>query len=486
MRANPMPHHPISGIALDSRQVKPGYLFAAIKGQKLNGADFIPAAIKNGAKALLVESETPLPPNLDKSIEVLYDPNPRLRLAKICAEFYRPVPNTIIAVTGTNGKTSVASFTRQIWAMMGRNSTSIGTLGIESQTYADLESNKLENPLTTPDQVSLHQNLQTLKKQGHNHIILEASSHGLAMNRLDGVRLMAAAFTNLGHDHLDYHETTENYFNSKFRLFEEILLPGMAMIVHAHTPYMARFQDLAKKRQMRLFTYSLDRGDVHVINLKKWQGGFVCDIKINQKSYPVSIPLSGNFQLENMLCAVCLLRACGEKAEHFIPLLSRIKAVRGRLEWICRLKNNANIFVDYAHTPDALERLLKDLRTHTQNKLHVIVGAGGDRDKGKRKKLGQICAKYADEITITDDNPRNEDPAEIRLAVMVGSPNAQNIASRKAAIHSAIDALQSGDVLVVAGKGHEQGQEQGGKILPFDDKSVITHYVAQQEKRETP
>ena len=174
-----------------------------------------------------------------------------------------------------------------------------------------------------------------------------------------------------------------------------------------------------------------------------------------------------------MLCALCLLRACGEKAEHFIPLLSRIKAVRGRLEWVCRLKNNANIFVDYAHTPDALERLLKDLRTHTQNKLHVIVGAGGDRDKEQAKKIGQICAKYADEITITDDNPRNEDPAEIRLAVMAGSPNAQNIASRKAAIHSAIDALQSGDVLVVAGKGHEQGQEQGGKILPFDDKMSL-------------
>ena len=457
----------ITGITADSRQVRPGMIYAALPGTRADGRDYIGQAVAGGAAAVLTLPGTAWPEGVPAR-PMLLDPQPRRALARLAALHAGPQPRTVVAVTGTNGKTSTAEFVRQLQALAGRRAASLGTLGLTGPDGASGPG------LTTPDPVTLAETLAALARDGVDAVSLEASSHGLEQCRLDGVRLAAAGFTNLTRDHLDYHGTMDAYRAAKLRLFHAVLLPGAPAVACADLE-PAALEALRAIAGPALHTTGEGGGLVRLLRATPQPSGQALDLEWDGARRTVELPLPGRFQADNALLAagLALLTGVGDA----LDLLPGLRGVRGRMELAATLPNGAAVYVDYAHTPDALDRLLRALRPHTQGRLHVVFGAGGDRDRGKRPLMGAAAAALADRAIVTDDNPRTEDPASIRAAVLAACPGAQEIGDRAAAIAAALDGLRPGDVLAVAGKGHEQGQTVGTETLPFDDVSVVRRLV---------
>ncbi len=455
----------ISGLTADSRRVAAGYLFAALPGSRVDGRDFIPQALDKGAAAVLAPEGTRLPDGR-RDVALITDANPRRRLALLAARFYGRQPETACAVTGTNGKTSVASFTRQLWQALGYPAASLGTLGLQPPR-ADAPAS-----LTTPDPVELHRCLAALARDHIDHVVLEASSHGLDQYRLDGIRVSAAAFTNLTRDHLDYHGTMEAYLAAKLRLFTELLQPEGTAVVNVDDPAGAEISAACRARGVKLISYGKGAADLRLLSQEPTATGQNLKLEVFGKAYDVALPVAGAFQGENVLAALGLVLAGGADTDRAVAALTQVSGVPGRVELVGATPAGGHVYVDYAHTPDALETVLKALRPHTAARLFVIIGCGGDRDRGKRPQMGRIAVTLADQAIITDDNPRSEDPATIRQEMLVEAPGAQEIGDRGAAIATAVAALGPGDVLVIAGKGHETGQIVGGQVLPFDDREV--------------
>jgi len=467
----------ITGITDDSRKVQPGFLFAAIKGKKVDGTQFIQAAIDAGAAAILVDSEFNI--TVPDSVVLIKSTNLRKALAKLSANFYGKQVERIVAVTGTNGKSSTVTFCRQIWEMAGHKAASLGTIGITAPGY------NREGTLTTPDPITLHREIAELEKAGITKLAIEASSQGLDQYRLDGLKIVAGAFTNLTQDHLDYHGTMENYLQCKLRLFSEIIEEGSVLVLNRDVPYAEEFEKLARLRKFKIIDYGYKAKDITVIECHPTASGQFVEMDVFDKNYKLNIPLVGKFQMYNALCALGLVISEDIQNEDFVAetvaSLEKLQTVRGRLELAAVMKNGAAIYVDYAHTPDGVETLLKSIRPHVKNKLHAIVGCGGDRDKTKRPMMGKLAVTLADVTIVTDDNPRTEDPAQIRSEVMAGAVGATEIAGREKAIKEAIKNLQAGDILVVAGKGHEQGQEINGVKTHFDDVEEVRKAVLEVE-----
>ncbi|APH53671.1 UDP-N-acetylmuramoylalanyl-D-glutamate--2,6-diaminopimelate ligase [Granulibacter bethesdensis] len=462
----------VSGITADSRQVAPGWVFAALPGQKTDGRRFIADAVERGAAAILAPTGTAWPPGVPPR-PMIQDAEPRRLLALMAARLAGAQPHTIAAITGTNGKTSTADFLRQIWTMLGRPAASLGTLGLIAEGFPPQDS------LTTPDPVTLAQTLAMLARTGIQHTALEASSHGLDQFRLDGVRLSAAAFTNLTRDHLDYHRTEAAYRTAKLRLFADLLPAGAPAIASPTLDQVTldALRGIARRRGLRLIIAGSPDSPLPLLAVEPHAGGQYLTLREEGVTHRINVPLPGRFQADNIITAATIAASLGKRG--IVPLLSRLTGVRGRMEQAATLPNGAAIYVDYAHTPDALERLLDALRPHTTGKLHVVFGAGGDRDPGKRPLMGEAARTHADRLIVTDDNPRSENPAKIRAAILAACPDAEEIGDRAEAIAHAIRSLQPGDVLVIAGKGHEQGQTVGKTVHPFDDVSVARTFAAQ-------
>ena len=456
----------IAGVTADSRAVVPGDLFAALPGSRVDGRTFIADAVRRGAVAILAPVGTDWPVGVPRR-PVIADPEPRRALAQIAAVLAGPQPRTVVAITGTNGKTSAAEFTRQLWASAGTAAASLGTLGVIAPGFPPGPG------LTTPDPVTLAETMAGLRRVGVSHAAMEASSHGLDQFRLDGVRLAAAAFTNLTRDHLDYHGDMNAYRQAKLRLFQDLLPVGAPAVIHADMDpvTLAAVSVIAAARKFDLRTVGEAGQTLRLVSARPLPEGQELTIDAAGRRQTVLLPLPGRFQADNALVAAALTQALG--LADAVDRLAGLTGVRGRMELAARLPNGAAAYVDYAHTPDALERVLVALRPHTQGRLHVVFGAGGDRDRGKRPLMGEATARFADIRIVTDDNPRSEDPAAIRAEILAACPDAQEIGDRARAIEAALNGLAPGDVLVVAGKGHEQGQTIGTTVHPFDDASVI-------------
>ena len=461
----------VTGITADSRRVAPGYMFAALPGNRVDGRSFIADAVARGAIAVLAPRGTEWPPGVPPR-PLLEDPEPRRRLAEIAAGLAGSQPRVVVAVTGTNGKTSTVEFLRQIWAAAGYPAASLGTLGLIAPGFEPGPG------LTTPDPVSLAQTLRLLADAGIKHAAMEASSHGLDQFRLDGVRLAAAAFTNLTRDHLDYHGSEQAYRTAKLRLFAELLPRGAPVVASSDMDpaTLAGLAAIAGSRRLALGTVGAAGSAIRVLDVTPRPSGQLLRVAMSGTEKQIELPLPGRFQADNALLAAALAIALGQ--HDALDRLAQLRGVRGRLELAAQLPNGAAVYVDYAHTPDALERLLTALRPHTEGRLHVVFGAGGDRDRGKRPLMGAAAARLADVAIVTDDNPRTEDPAAIRAAVLAGCPGGREVGDRRRAIASALDDLAPGDVLAVAGKGHEQGQTVGETVLPFDDVSVVRELLS--------
>ena len=474
----------VAGITADSREVVPGDLFAALPGISVDGRAFIADAVRRGAVAVLAPQGTEWPPGVPLRPLIL-DPEPRQRLARMAATLAGPQPPIMVAVTGTNGKTSSVEFLRQLWTADGTKAASLGTLGVIAPGFAPGPG------LTTPDPVTLAETLAGLARTGVACAALEASSHGLDQFRLDGVHLAAAGFTNLTRDHLDYHGSEAAYRVAKLRLFEDLLPGGAPVVANADMDpvTLAALRDIAVRRGLDLRLVGEGaRGEtgiaIRLLGTTPRPDGQILTVESAGVRREVELRLPGRFQADNALMAAALADAVGMR--DVLDRLPALSGVRGRMELAARLANGAAVYVDYAHTPDALERLLTALRPHTSGRLHVVFGAGGDRDRGKRPLMGAAAARCADVAIVTDDNPRGEDPATIRAAVLTGAHaeagsarelGISEIGDRAGAIAAALDALRPGDVLAVAGKGHEQGQTIGGTVIPFDDVTVVRRLV---------
>jgi UDP-N-acetylmuramoyl-L-alanyl-D-glutamate--2,6-diaminopimelate ligase len=460
----------IAGITADSRQVQRGWLFAAIPGAKADGARFVPEAIARGAVAVLVGRGTQI--SVPAHVAVLTAAEPRRALAMLAARFYPAQPEIILAVTGTSGKTSTADFARQIFARLGRKAASLGTIGLITP------DGSVYGGLTTPDPVALHRTLRELATAGVTHLALEASSHGLDQYRLDGVRLKAAAFTNLGRDHLDYHPTMEAYFAAKLRLFTELLPPGAAAVINADAEAAA--ETMAAARSSGHAVMSVGRsGDLLKLEAIA-RDGFAQALRVAHagRGYELRLPLPGDHQAGNALLAAGLAIAAGEAANQVLPALGELKGVRGRLEIVGRVRGGL-IVIDYAHKPDALQAALEALRGFAPGRIVCVFGCGGDRDKGKRPIMGRIAARLADHVIVTDDNPRSERPETIRAEILAGCPGSREIANRAEAIRAGARLLGPGDMLLIAGKGHETGQIVGASVLPFSDHEAVRAALAE-------
>ena len=456
----------IVGVTADSRQVVPGDLFVALPGYRVDGRRYIADAVGRGAAAILAPEDTPWPDGVPAR-PLLTDPEPRRLLARIAAELAGPQPGTIVAVTGTNGKTSTVEFLRQLWTLAGEQAASLGTLGLIAPNFDPGPG------LTTPDPVSLAEGLAGLARAGIRRVAMEASSHGLDQFRLDGIRLAAAGFTNLTRDHLDYHGTLESYRIAKSMLFERLLPEGALAVAHADMDpaTLTHLNAIAERRRLDLRLVG-EAGDMYrLLSATPRPDGQVLRIQTGGRVVEIQLALPGRFQADNVLVAAALAEGLG--TANALPLAERLVGVRGRMELAAGLPNGAAVYVDYAHTPDALERLLTALRPHTTGRLHIVFGAGGDRDRGKRPLMGAAAEHFADVAIVTDDNPRFEDPAAIRAAVLDACPKGRAIPDRARAIEAAMNDLGPGDVLVVAGKGHEQGQTIGDQVLPFDDAATV-------------
>lgn len=457
----------VTGFAIDHRKVAPGTVFGAFEGLRFNGEDYIADAVKAGAIAVVAR-----PQAVVEGAVHIADPVPRRRFAELAAPFYAPFPDICVAVTGTNGKTSTVEMTRQLWRMAGYHAASIGTLGV---TTAD---DQTVTGLTTPDIVTFLSNVGGLAREGVSHLAFEASSHGLSQYRTEGLPVSAAAFTNLSRDHLDYHGDMAAYFTAKLRLFSEVLADDGTAVVWADDPNAERVIDLARARGNRLITVGEHGETLRIVRRTPTLLGQGLEIEAEGLEYRVTLPLIGAYQAANALTAAGLVIATGGDIALTLANLGRLAPVRGRLERAAIARSGAPVYVDYAHTPDALEAAIAALKPHTDGRLIVVFGAGGDRDRGKREPMGQVAASQADYVIVTDDNPRGEDAAEIRAMVMKGAPDATEIAGRREAIAAAIAEAGPQDIVLIAGKGHEQGQIVGDLVLPFDDVAVARECAA--------
>ncbi len=470
----------IVGLTANSRDVKPGFLFAALRGTLRDGRTFAGEAVAKGAVAILTDDDAALA--LDDAgrsrIGIIADPNPQRRLALLAARFYPRQPKTIAAVTGTNGKTSVVHFMREIWTALGLKAASLGTLGLVAP------AGRRAGALTTPNPVALHRDLAALAADGIDHVAIEASSHGLAQYRLDGINLAAAAFTNLTRDHLDYHGDMESYRAAKERLFTELLVPARVAVLNADVPEFRRLAALCQDREQRILAYgNAPDAELRIIHRLPRPHGQHLAAEFFGERHDIELPLVGAFQAMNVLAALGLVVATGGDLAAAVAVLARLAGVPGRLQLVGEATSGAPVFVDYAHTPDALASVLGALRPHAAERLVVVFGAGGDRDRGKRPLMGKVATERADLVYVTDDNPRGEDPAKIRRAILAAAPQAVEIGDRRGAIAAAIAGLRRGDVLVIAGKGHETGQIVGGEILPFDDAVVAAAALRSASRR---
>jgi UDP-N-acetylmuramoyl-L-alanyl-D-glutamate--2,6-diaminopimelate ligase len=460
----------VTGLAVDSRVVKRGDLFFALAGTKTDGARFVDAAIASGAVAVAGD----LPPQ-NISVPFVTTANPRRALALAAAKLYPQQPKTIAAVTGTSGKTSVAAFTRQIWERLGQVSASIGTIGLVSPKRTVYGS------LTTPDPIALHRQLYEIAREGVTHLAFEASSHGLDQYRLDGVHIAAGGFTNLSRDHMDYHPDVAHYLNAKLRLFRDLVPPGGAAVISADHDCSNDVIQAARMRGLRIISVGAkgDGAGEGIRLIEAGIDGFAQKLVIEHrgKKHSLKLPLVGAFQIENALVSAGLAIGTGSEADAVFATLEHLEGAKGRLERVGE-RNGAPIFVDYAHKPDALAKALQALRPYAKRKLVVVFGAGGDRDAGKRPLMGEIAAANADSVIVTDDNPRSENPAAIRAAILAAAKGARDIGDRAEAIRAAIGGLQPGDALLIAGKGHETGQIVGDRVLPFSDHEAAAAALA--------
>ena len=461
----------VTGLAVDSRAVKPGDLFFALAGAKTDGARFIDAAVKAGAVAIAGDH----PPQGGSPVPFVTTPNPRRALALAAAKLFPGQPRTIVAVTGTSGKTSVAAFTRQIWQQLGHQSASIGTIGLVSPKRT------IYGSLTTPDPIALHRQLDEIAGDGVTHLAFEASSHGLDQYRLDGVRVAAGGFTNLTRDHMDYHPDVAHYLAAKLRLFRDLLVPGGAAVISADHDCSQQVIDAARERGLRIMAvgHKADGVGEGIRLIDAEIDGFTQKLALEHRGrrYAVRLPLVGEFQIENALVAAGLAIGTGSAPDQVFATLEHLEGAKGRLERVAE-RNGAPIFVDYAHKPDALAKALQALRPYAKRRLVVVFGAGGDRDAGKRPLMGAIAAENADDVIVTDDNPRSENPAMIRSAILSTAKAARDIGDRADAIRTAIAGLQPGDALLIAGKGHETGQIVGDRTLPFSDHDAVASALA--------
>lgn len=463
----------ITGISADSRQVLPGYVFVAVQGKKGDGRHFINDAIKRGACAIVTDCQTVLE---DLSVPILRVSNVRHSLALAAARFYGSQPETVVAVTGTSGKTSVVSFIRQIWIHVGLCAASIGTVGVVSPKRNDYGF------LTTPDPVVLHRLLCEISHEGVTHTALEASSHGLDQGRLDGVRLTAGAFTNLGRDHMDYHRCVEDYLRAKMRLFDTLLPISAPALIFADDVYSKKVIDAVTRARRCVLTIGR-KGHFITINRVEHQRSKQCiECRVENKIYTFDLPLAGDFQVANALVAAGLALATGISPDKVFSALETLQGAPGRLEFVGKTENNAPVYIDYAHKPEALEQVLLSVRPFTRGRLIVVFGCGGDRDQGKRALMGKIAADKADIVIVTDDNPRTEKPEKIRKDILQAVPTAIEIADRGEAISYSVGLLKAGDTLIIAGKGHEDGQIIGQTIYPFSDRLKATEALEDRKR----
>ena len=451
----------VSGFAIDHRKVVPGSIFGAFRGSRFNGEDFIPEAVSRGAVAVVARPEA----EVNGAVH-LADPEPRRLFAELATSYFAPYPDVVVAVTGTNGKTSTVEMTRQLWRMAGHRSASVGTLGV---TTAD---DQVKTGLTTPDIVTFLHNMAGMKRMGISHVAYEASSHGLDQYRSEGLPVAVGAFTNFSRDHLDYHPSMDAYFAAKMRLFDEVVQDGGTAVVWTGDPKSREVMEHAARRGLKLLTVG-PGGDT--IALKQQQPsalGQTLTLEHAGREWRLSLPLIGAYQAANVLVAAGLVLATGGEWEQTFAGMGRLSPVRGRLERAVISRTGAPVYVDYAHTADALEAAIAALRPHVEGRLITLFGAGGDRDQGKRPEMGAVAARLSDVVIVTDDNPRTEDPARIRKEILAGAPGAREIAGRRGAIEAAIKEARKGDIILLAGKGHETGQIIGDQVLPFDDAQV--------------
>ncbi|MGH1416700.1 MAG: UDP-N-acetylmuramoyl-L-alanyl-D-glutamate--2,6-diaminopimelate ligase [Pelagimonas sp.] len=464
----------VTGMAVDSREVKDGYLFAALPGTRVHGGEFIQYALRMGAGAILTDAkgaEIARQELAASDAALIIAEDPRQTLAYTAALWFGAQPDCVIAVTGTNGKTSVATFARQIWQALGLRAVNLGTTGVEGDWTAPLSH-------TTPEPITLHGMLSGAARDDITHAAMEASSHGLAQRRLDGVQLTAAGFTNFTQDHLDYHESFEDYFAAKAGLFARVLPEDGTAVINIDDPRGVDMLAIAKARGQEVITVGRHAADLCLEGQRFDATGQEIRLSWRGATYQARLGLIGGFQAENILLAAGLAIACGAEAGRVFDVLPLLGTVRGRMELAATRDNGAAVFVDYAHTPDAVSTAIKALRPHVMGRLVAIVGAGGDRDPSKRVLMGQAAADNADVVIVTDDNPRSEDPATIRAAVTAGAPEAIEVGDRAEAILRGVDALGAGDALIICGKGHESGQTVGDTVYPFDDVEQASVAVA--------
>ncbi|MCL6683353.1 UDP-N-acetylmuramoyl-L-alanyl-D-glutamate--2,6-diaminopimelate ligase [Sphingomonas alba] len=457
----------VTGFAIDHRKVVRGNVFGAFRGSRFNGEDFIGEAIANGAVAIVASPDAKV-----EGVPHLAADEPRKLFAELAARYYAPYPEVVVAVTGTNGKTSTVEMTRQMWRMAGHRSASIGTLGV---TTAD---DQVTTGLTTPDIVTFLNNVAGLKKLGISHVAYEASSHGLDQYRAEGVPVRAAAFTNFSRDHLDYHPDMDAYFAAKMRLFDEVVEPGGTAVLWTADPKSGQVIEHAMKRGLNIITVGPDAETIALVSRAPTPLGQSLVIRFGGKEYKLSLPLIGAYQAANVLVSAGLVLATGGEWAATLSAMGRVAPVRGRLERAVISRAGAPVYVDYAHTADALEAAIEALRPHVEGKLITVFGAGGDRDAGKRAPMGEVAARLSDVVIVTDDNPRGEDPALIRSAIMQGASGATEIGGRREAIAEAIRLAGPKDIILLAGKGHETGQIIGNKVFPFDDAKVARECAA--------
>ncbi len=465
----------VTGLAVDSRGVKPGMLFAALPGAVAHGAEFIQYALRMGAGAVLTD---PLGAQLAAGVlsgsqaAVVIVQDPRQAIACAAALWFGAQPDCMVAVTGTNGKTSVASFTRQIWMALGHAAINIGTTGVEGAWEAP-------SPHTTPEPITLHRLLSEAAAAGVTHAAMEASSHGLDQRRMDGVHLRAAAFTNFTQDHLDYHHTFEAYFDAKAGLFSRLLPADGTAVINMDDLRGRDIAARAEDRGQRILSVGHGAGnDLRLQGQRFDATGQDLRFSWGDQTHQVRLPLIGGFQADNVALAAGLAIGSGASAREVFSKLADLQGVRGRMQLAARRRNGASVFVDYAHTPDALKTALRALRPHVMGRIVVVFGAGGDRDTGKRPLMGAAARENADVLFVTDDNPRSEDPGDIRAAILAACPDANDVGDRAEAILLGVDALGPGDALLIAGKGHESGQTIAGNVYPFDDVEQASIAVA--------
>jgi UDP-N-acetylmuramoyl-L-alanyl-D-glutamate--2,6-diaminopimelate ligase len=458
----------VKGIAIDSREVKEGFVFFALKGEKSDGVNFIESAIKNGAKAIFSHANSQ---KKFANVNFFTSPNIAYILNHICKVFYSPIPQNLLAVTGTNGKTSVANFTASLLTLLGSDTTSIGTLG--TLLYGDFDKQLSYSGLTSPDIINLMKDLNGIKKQGIDFVAMEASSHGLHQHRLGGLLFKTAAFTNFTQDHLDYHGTMDKYFNAKMILFKEYMTSNGNAVLNADIPEYEKIKTICEDQKLNIISYGKNGEDIKIKNINLDDKGLILDVDFLGKNKIVETNLIGEFQAYNLACSMAMVASFGFEVDKICEKASLLKPVKGRMDVIFSKKHNAKVVIDYAHTPDALEKAISSLRKQTSGRLITIFGCGGDRDKTKRPLMGKIADEMSDIIIVTDDNPRTEKPEDIRKDIMVACKKALEVENRKKAIAHGISILREGDSILLAGKGHEDYQIIGKEKLPFDEFKIV-------------